>query len=309
MHLRCFFDCGAGVCLWAADDDARGQFGYAVELAALPLAAETVAAGESLMAEHDAFVNATLGGQPPGEEAVSAWFRRARLWLEQLRRDLGTTVTIEDALAPPEAAPAADESPVIEGRVIGCFASPAAAEAARRRLRANHQWEDSVDFNLAAQPHWLPGLPEQILAALSPESGFIVGWHQAADGGPSCFLAGDPLEHAIACARTRNVTGLVNFLRELRCCRVLVGDDWVTAPWQPSPRHRREDSPGAAAWDGFVTAAQQALAGRPANPDFLARERDRLLYTWELPWPATLAEALIQAGFTRHGFNDFGRPA
>ena len=306
MHLRCFFDCGAGVCLWAADETARDRFGYAVELSALPLTAETVAAGEGLMAEHDGFVNATLGGQPPDEAAVTDWFRRARLWLDQLRRELGSGVTVEDALAPPESAPAAAESPTVEGWVVGCFASPAAAVAAGRRLRANHQWEDSVEFSLADQPHWLPELPGQLLAAVAAEPGFTMGWHHLSDGGPSLFLAGDPLEHAVACARAHNVTGLVNFLRELRCCRIIVADERVTAPWQPSARHRR---PGAAAWDGFFAVAHQALAGQPTNPETLARERDRLLDTWEHPWPGSLAEALIQAGFTRHGFNDFSRPA
>ncbi len=309
MHLRCFFDCGAGVCLWAADNAARGRFGYAVELSALPLTAETVAAGERLMSEHDAFVNATLGGQSPGEEAVSAWFRRARLWLDQLRHELGSGVIVEEALAPPESAPAVAETPTIEGRVIGCFASPAAAVAAGRRLRANHQWEDSVEFSLADQPHWLPGIPGQLLAAVAAEPGFTVGWHHLAEGGPSMFLAGDPLEHAVACARAHNVTGLVNYLRELRCCRILVADERVTAPWRPSARHRREDFPGAEAWDGFFAVTHQALAGQTANLEILARERDRLLDTWEHPWPASLAEALLQAGFTRHGFNEFSRPA
>lgn len=309
MHLRCFFDCGAGVCLWAADNAARDRFGYAVELSALPLAAETVTAGEALMAEHDGFVNGTLGGHPPDEGAVTDWFRRAWLWLDQLRCELGPGVTVEDALAPPDAGPTPAEAPTIEGRIIGCFDSPAAAVAASRRLRANHQWEDSVEFSLADQPHWLPELPGQLLAAVAAEPGFTVGWHQLAEGGPSLFLAGDPLEHAVACARAHNVTGLVNFLRELRCCRILVADERVTAPWQPSVRHRLAASPGAEAWDGFFAVAHQTLAGNPTNPEILARERDRLLDTWEHPWPGSLAEALLQSGFTRHGFNEFSRPA
>lgn len=53
MRIRCSFDAGAGVCLWAADDDARKVYGYAIAFADLSLSNELRQRGEALLALFD----------------------------------------------------------------------------------------------------------------------------------------------------------------------------------------------------------------------------------------------------------------
>jgi hypothetical protein len=53
MILRYFFDAGSGVCLWAADDEARAAFGYPVELEELDLPRDTIFLGNRLIAIFD----------------------------------------------------------------------------------------------------------------------------------------------------------------------------------------------------------------------------------------------------------------
>ncbi len=306
MRLRCFFDCGAGVCLWAADAGARASFDYAVELAALPLSPGTVAAGEALMAAHTAFVESALAGSPPDEAAVAQWRQRARDWLDSLRAELGPGFEIEDALEPPAWQDDSAIEPPPTGRVIGCFRDEVLAGQALRRLRATRRWRESVEFDLAAQPGWVPELPCQLLDAFEGLPGWVAAWHQESEGGPGLFLAGDPVEHAIACVRDRNVTGWVNFLGELRTRAVRVDPGWLMDPWRPTAAHRLD--PGEdEAWEMFLAAAGDALAGRTANTRMLERARDRLFFGWKGHWPANAAEALLQAGFARTEFHRFVR--
>lgn len=306
MRLRCFFDCGAGVCLWAADSAARTRFDYAVELGSLPLCPQTRAAGEALMAAHDQFVQAALAGAPPDEASVARWRAAARAWLATVQTELGPDFVVEDALEPPPD-PGGDAARPDEcGRIIGCFRNDGFAQEARLRLRATRQWRDTAEFDLAAQPVWLPELPGQLLEAFAGLPGFVTAWHQEAEGGPSPFLAGDPVEHAIACVRDRNVTGWANCLRELRTRAVLVDPDWLTEPWQPAANHRLFTG-DAEEWSTLFAAVGAAATGHAADAGLLAQARDRLLFCWSGRWPGNAAEALLQAGFTRAAFNRFER--
>ena len=67
-HLRYFFDTGSGVCLWAANDRARGRFGYAVALDDLPLSENTRRWLLHLVAWHDTAIDWSA---PP--QAASGW--------------------------------------------------------------------------------------------------------------------------------------------------------------------------------------------------------------------------------------------
>lgn len=53
MLLRFFFDAGAGVCLWAWDEEAKARFGYPVWADTLDLPADLRAELEQLAADYD----------------------------------------------------------------------------------------------------------------------------------------------------------------------------------------------------------------------------------------------------------------
>lgn len=53
MRIRCSFDSGAGVCLWAADEAARLAYGYAIAFADLSLSEDLRRRGEALLALFD----------------------------------------------------------------------------------------------------------------------------------------------------------------------------------------------------------------------------------------------------------------
>ncbi len=53
MRLRFFFDAGAGVCLWAQDDEAKARFGYPVEAEMLDIPVELRAEIEQLVVDYD----------------------------------------------------------------------------------------------------------------------------------------------------------------------------------------------------------------------------------------------------------------
>lgn len=57
MKLRYFFDPGSGICLWADDDEARGIFGYPIDLESLPLSQDLVAAGNELIEWFDTSID------------------------------------------------------------------------------------------------------------------------------------------------------------------------------------------------------------------------------------------------------------
>ncbi len=94
--LRVFFDPGAGTCLWAVDAAAKAEFGYAVALAALPISAETRAAGEALVAEFDTSIDwDDPGGPSPwGTERRAAFDAAMRAFVATLRRELAGRYTL-----------------------------------------------------------------------------------------------------------------------------------------------------------------------------------------------------------------------
>lgn len=65
-RLRFFFDVGSGTCLWAANDRAQSQFGYAVDLSALPLAHDVIVRGEALVARF----NTSIDWHDPGGPSI-----------------------------------------------------------------------------------------------------------------------------------------------------------------------------------------------------------------------------------------------
>jgi hypothetical protein len=55
--LRFFFDYGAGVCLWSANDAARAEFDYPIDHSKLSLSPATIATIDKLLAWHDTPLN------------------------------------------------------------------------------------------------------------------------------------------------------------------------------------------------------------------------------------------------------------
>ena len=96
MRLRYFFDPGAGICLWAADDEARAQFGYPVELEQLNLSQDTIAFGNRLIASFDGSINWSdpAGPSPWSEEHRSRFMRESVTFYERLVSELGSRFTV-----------------------------------------------------------------------------------------------------------------------------------------------------------------------------------------------------------------------
>lgn len=88
--LRYFFDPGSGTCLWAANDDTRDAFGYAVDHDALPLTDDTRVWLEGLIEWFDESINwDDPGGPSPWNAVERANFAQAAAeGLARLRRDL-----------------------------------------------------------------------------------------------------------------------------------------------------------------------------------------------------------------------------
>ena len=99
MRLRYAFEAGSGVCLWAADEQARQHFGdFAIELAQLPLSRNTQVWLLYLLAWFDT----SLDWDDPGN-AGSHWsaqeqlrfVQAARHGLQLLRAELDAGCQIE----------------------------------------------------------------------------------------------------------------------------------------------------------------------------------------------------------------------
>jgi hypothetical protein len=103
MRLRFFLEAGAGVCLWAWDEQAKKRFGYAVELDDVPLPRDLVADLMHLMADYDATIdwdNPGNSGQDTapvtfGYEADAPFRERIAALLTRLRTALGSSFEIE----------------------------------------------------------------------------------------------------------------------------------------------------------------------------------------------------------------------
>jgi hypothetical protein len=97
-RLRFFFDTGAGVCLWSANDAARERFHYPVPIEALALPETLRRRGEFLIAWYDTFMDWELSPQPsrwwPREQA--AFNAAAQEWLALLEDHLGPAFELVD---------------------------------------------------------------------------------------------------------------------------------------------------------------------------------------------------------------------
>jgi len=89
-RLRFFFDPGSGVCFRSGNDTARDRFGYAIDMAQLPLARETQKQAEDLIAWFDQSLNWEYPPDPGPwsqderrrfDEAVEQFVDRARIEL------------------------------------------------------------------------------------------------------------------------------------------------------------------------------------------------------------------------------------
>jgi hypothetical protein len=97
-RLRYFFDAGAGVCLWAANDAARESFDYAVDATALPLPDNTRRRVSSMCAWFDTSLDWSYppGPSPWGVEEGAQFKAEAGELLALLRGQLGEEFEIID---------------------------------------------------------------------------------------------------------------------------------------------------------------------------------------------------------------------
>jgi hypothetical protein len=98
MKLRYLFDPGSGVCLWAADDEAKRAFGYRVELEQLPLSQEVLELGEQLIILFDTSIDWRYPPRPsPWSSVEQESFRVAsQQFYKRLVSELGKRFEIVD---------------------------------------------------------------------------------------------------------------------------------------------------------------------------------------------------------------------
>lgn len=98
MKFRYFFDPGSGICLWAADDEAKEAFGYPVDLSQLPLSQEVIALGQQLIARFDGSIDWEYPPNPsPWSSAEQESFKAAsRQLYAKLASELGAGFEIVD---------------------------------------------------------------------------------------------------------------------------------------------------------------------------------------------------------------------
>lgn len=313
MRIRVSFEFGAGACLWADDAEARERWCSAVEFADVALDAVIVAEGEALMAEvNRSFLVAEHGVEPRWTAVEEAAFHeRAAAWTARVAAALAA----EDiAVAPYGAAAANDDVPEIAGEVVACFGNEAAGAAAAERFLAGHVWREAATWAGTDFVHRASETtPEELLAALEVQPDFVCGWWQERAGGEGAMLEGDPVEHAIACVRERNATGLANFLSWQAVRRVHLADDFAALSWLPGKRHRLAPAGGTWwEWFTFFRQARAALRGDRPSARYLKAERERLLWRWthggsRAGWPATYGEALERSGLRREAFNRWAK--
>jgi hypothetical protein len=97
-QLRYFFDPGSGICLWCANDAAREQFGYPVDLRDLPLPEIVRRRGYFVLAWYDTF--ADWSGSPQAAQwqqcEWEAFRNAAQELLALLRTHLGFEFELVD---------------------------------------------------------------------------------------------------------------------------------------------------------------------------------------------------------------------
>ena len=96
MRIRCSFDAGAGVCLWAADERAHAAFGYAIGFADLQLSDALRQRGESLLALYDTRLcwDDPAAPSPWSDAEHEAFVLNVQQFLHDLRLYLGDGIEI-----------------------------------------------------------------------------------------------------------------------------------------------------------------------------------------------------------------------
>ncbi|MBX3736875.1 MAG: hypothetical protein KF715_09315 [Candidatus Didemnitutus sp.] len=319
------FECGAGVCLWADDAEARAKWCAAVSFDGVALPVELAAEGAALMAEFDAACDAACeaadraAGPRWGDAAAAEFHGRAAMWTERVM-DALATCGIEVAPYGAEPGDATDSEAALageefEGCVVAVFGDVAARAAVDRKELAGTGWDDAAVWNGdALKLRAAERTPAELLAKLEREPGFVCGWWQRReDRGEEAMLAGDPVVHAVECVRTRNVTGLANFLSWLRVERVHLGDELAALEWSPTKGHRIADAGGSWwEWFSFARNASKALRGEAPSAGYLRAERERLFWRWTHGgsrdgWPANCGEALERGGWRRESFTRWAK--
>ncbi len=324
MRIRVSFEFGAGVCLWADDAEARAKWCSAVLFENVALSPDLAAEGAALMAEFDATFDPADPGRGPqwSEEAAaeSADFHaRAATWTVRVTAAL---VSSGVAVAPYEATPgrSPDGEPAMDGEefagcVVAVFRDEATRAAVDRKESAGSGWDEAAVWNGdALKLRAAERTPAELLAKLEGEPGFVCGWWQAReDRGEDEMLAGDPVAHAVECVRTRNATGLANFLSWLSVERVHVGAELVALDWAPAKSHRLADAGGSWwEWFSFARNASKALRGQAPSASYRRAERERLFWKWTRGgsrdgWPANFGEALERGGWRRESFTRWAK--
>lgn len=97
-EFRYFFDPGSGICLWSANDEARGRFEYAVELASLNLSENLLREARYLLRWYDTSIDWAYPPNPSpwSDEERSRFEKAAQRFLEELRIFLGREFEIRD---------------------------------------------------------------------------------------------------------------------------------------------------------------------------------------------------------------------
>jgi hypothetical protein len=97
--LRYFFDPGAGICLWAGNDDARERFDYAIDASTLPFPENTWRRVIHLCSWYDTSIdwNYPPGSSPWNTEEFERFHAAAQKLLALLREQLGPEFEIVDA--------------------------------------------------------------------------------------------------------------------------------------------------------------------------------------------------------------------
>lgn len=320
MRIRVSFEYGAGVCLWADDAEARAKWCSAVRFDHVELAAELAAEGEALRAEFDAAIDPgdVAAGPRWLDHEASAFHGRAAGWTERVADALapaGLVVAPYGAAAQPVAEAGDFDGEEFAGGVLAVFRDVEARAAADRTEGASSGWAEVAVWNGdGLKLRVAERTPAELLAKLEREPGFVCGWWQASeDRGEGAMLEGDPVEHALECVRTRNATGLANFLSWLRVERVHLGEELAASGWTPSTRHRLADKGGSWwEWFSFARNATKALQGGRPSASYLRAEKERLFWKWTHGgsrdgWPACFGEACERIELRREAFNRWAK--
>ena len=82
--------------MWAADEESRAFFGYAIELDSLNLSQDTAALGKRLISLFDGSINwdDPAGESPWSEQQKSQFLQESKIFYERLVADLGARFTV-----------------------------------------------------------------------------------------------------------------------------------------------------------------------------------------------------------------------